>query len=94
MARKSIIYLHGFASLGGVRNRKAAYLKDKFNQFDAVDFFAIDFNPTAKDFEHHTITGMINRLRQFILMKELENVSLIGISQGADVALNLSLIHI
>ncbi len=88
MKKKAIVYLHGFGTLGGLQNRKATFLDDKFAEIESADFYAIDFNPTPKDFEHHTITGMINRLRQFVLMHELETVSLIGISQGADVALN------
>jgi uncharacterized protein len=40
------------------------------------------------DFEYLTITGMINRLRQYILDRELTDVCLIGSSMGGLVGLN------
>ena len=88
MSKQKIIFLHGFGTLGGMKNRKAAFLNEKLAKVDSADFYAIDFNPTPKDFQYHTISGMIDRLRQFILLNDCETVCLIGISQGANVALN------
>lgn len=48
----------------------------------------MEFNPTPKDFEYMTVTGMINRLRQYILDRNLVTVNLIGSSMGALVALH------
>lgn len=88
MKHNTIIFLHGYASCGGVTQGKAKFLAEKFSAYPTIDFHAIDFNPTAKDFQYHTITGMIDRLRQYIIERSLDQVSLIAISQGADVALN------
>lgn len=86
MNRKSVILLHGFASSS--QGAKAQFLRQKSQSLHEVDFQAIDFNPTPRDFEFMTVTGMINRLRQFILERQLEDVRLIGSSMGALVALN------
>jgi hypothetical protein len=53
-----------------------------------VTFHAIEMAPTPADFTYQTITGMINRLRQYILDRELAGVSLIGSSMGGLVSLN------
>lgn len=81
-----LIYLHGFASSAG--GRKPDYLRDRLANWPDVGFHALDFSPTSLDFEYLTITGMINRLRQYILDRELTNFSLIGSSIGGLVALN------
>jgi uncharacterized protein len=86
MNRKTLIFLHGFASSG--QGTKAQFLRQKCQALPDVDFHAFDFNPTPRDFEFMTVTGMINRLRQTILDRQLENVRLIGSSMGALVALN------
>ena len=88
MSENHILFLHGFGTLGGLKNGKAQFFNEKFNQLEFASFSSIDFNPTPKDFEFHTITGMIARLRQYILTHRLESVCLIGSSQGANVALN------
>ncbi len=85
MKDASIIFLHGFASSS--KGEKAKFLKGKFAEVETPQFSALDFNPTPVDFETMTITGMVNRLRQFSLDHDLEKVSLIGSSMGALVAL-------
>ncbi len=86
MKQKTIIFLHGFASSG--QGIKAQFLQKKCRSIPGLDFHAFDFSPTPRDFEYMTVTGMINRLRQYILDRQLENVRLIGSSMGALVALN------
>jgi len=86
MDKKTILLLHGFASSG--RSAKAQYLGEKFKALPQVEFHAIDFNPTPTDFEYMTVTGMINRLRQYVLDHCLENLSLIGSSLGGLVGLH------
>ena len=83
---QNIILLHGFASSGN--STKARFLRQKFQNSTEAAFHAFDFNPTPTDFEYMTTTGMINRLRQFIVDRRTENLSLIGSSMGALVALN------
>jgi pimeloyl-ACP methyl ester carboxylesterase len=84
--KKAILLLHGFASSG--QSTKARYLREKFKGLPQVEFHAIDFNPTPEDFEYVTVTGMINRLRQYVLDHHLENLSLIGSSLGGLVGLH------
>ena len=81
-----LIYLHGFAS--SANGRKAQYLRPLLSDRSDVTFHAIEFSPTPADFEYLTITGMINRLRQYILDRELSDVCLIGSSMGGLVGLN------
>ena len=88
MTKETVIFLHGYATLGGFKDAKAKLFYDQFEAYPQIDFYAIDFNPTPKDFQFHTITGMIDRLRQYVLERDFSAFSLIGISQGADVALN------
>lgn len=88
MTQRNIIYLHGFGVLGGLGNGKARFLYGKFEQLKSTSFYCIDFNPTPKDFEFHTITGMIGRLRQYVTEHDIESLCLMGSSQGANVALN------
>ncbi len=80
-----MLFLHGFASSG--QGTKAQYFRDKFETLPDVAFHAVDFNPTPTDFEYMTITGLINRLRQYLLHGQ-EWVSLIGSSMGALVGLH------
>jgi pimeloyl-ACP methyl ester carboxylesterase len=86
MNPKPLILLHGFASSG--QGAKAQFLREKLQTLSKVDFHAFDFNPTPRDFEFMTITGMINRLRQYIWDRQLKNVRLIGSSMGALVGLH------
>ena len=81
MEKKKILSLHGFASSG--RSAKAQFFRKKFKPFPQVEFHAFDFNPTPMDFKYMTITGLINRLRQYLLDHDLGSVSLIGSSMGA-----------
>jgi len=83
---KTIILLHGFASSS--QSTKAQYLREKFKSYPQIEFHAFDFNPTPRDFEYVTITGMISRLRQYLLNHSRDQVSLIGSSMGALVGLN------
>jgi pimeloyl-ACP methyl ester carboxylesterase len=83
---KTILFLHGFAS--STKSTKAQYLGHKFDALPGIDFYAIDFNPTISDFEHVTTTGLINRVRQFVLDYNLEPFSIIGSSYGGLVALH------
>ncbi len=86
MTRKTLIFLHGFVSSD--QGFKAQFLRQQCETLPDVAFHAINFNPTPRDFEFMTVTGMINRLRQYILDRKLGNVRLIGSSMGALVALN------
>lgn len=88
MTKEIIVFLHGFATLGGLRGGRGRYFHEKFSGYPGIDFYAIDFNPTPKDFQYHTITGMIDRLRQFIIERGFEEINLLAMSQGANVALN------
>lgn len=81
-----ILFLHGFAS--SANGRKPQYLRPLLAELPDVTFHALDFSPTPIDFTYLTVTGMISRLRQYILDRELEQVSLVGSSMGGLVALN------
>ena len=83
---KHIILLHGFLSSG--KSSKATFLHEKFEAMPNVHFHSFDFNPTPKDFEYMTTSGMINRLRQHILDRKIEACTLVGSSMGGLVALN------
>ena len=86
MAKRSILFLHGFASSD--QARKANYLREKLETTADARFYAINFNPTPTDFEWMTPTGMIDRVRQYVLDHKLEPLSLIGSSLGGLVAVN------
>ena len=86
MEKKTILLLHGFASSG--QSTKARYLREKFRGLSQVEFHAVDFNPTPRDFEYMTTTGLINRLRQYVLDHRLGNISIIGSSYGGLIALH------
>jgi pimeloyl-ACP methyl ester carboxylesterase len=86
MTEKTILFLHGFAS--SARSTKAQYLDQKLAMFSDVVFRAIDFSPTPIDFEYMTTTGMINRLRQYVLDYALERFSIIGSSYGGLIAVH------
>lgn len=84
-AVKKILYLHGFTSSG--QSTKARYFRKRFKAFQ-VEFHAVDFNPTPRDFEYVTTTGLINRLRQYVLDHHLGNINIIGSSYGGLIALH------
>jgi pimeloyl-ACP methyl ester carboxylesterase len=86
MPTKTILLLHGFASSG--QSTKAQYLREKLASVGQVTFDAFDFNPTPKDFEYLTITGMIDRLRQYVLDRHRGLFSVIASSLGGLVALH------
>ena len=81
-----VILLHGFLSSG--KSGKATFLYEKFESNPDIHFHPFDFNPTPKDFEYMTVSGMINRLRQYIIDQKIETCTLVGSSMGALVALN------
>ncbi|MCB0212674.1 MAG: alpha/beta fold hydrolase [Anaerolineae bacterium] len=86
MTDLTILYLHGF--LSSAQGTKADFLRQRLAAYPHVAFQAVEFNPTPRDFEFMTITGQINRLRQYILERQYEAVSLIGSSLGGQVALH------
>jgi hypothetical protein len=86
MKRKTVLLLHGFAS--SAKSAKAQFFREKLKTCPEVEFQAIDFNPTPKDFETMTVTGLINRLRQYLLDRSPGSVSLIGSSLGGLVAVH------
>jgi len=86
VSEQTILFLHGFSA--SARCTKARVLGERFKALPQVDFYAIDFNPTPADFEHMTTTGLINRLRQFVLDHDLEAFSIIGSSYGGLIALH------
>jgi pimeloyl-ACP methyl ester carboxylesterase len=86
MEEKTVLFLHGFASSG--QSTKARFFREKFSALPQVEFHAFDFNPTPRDFEYMTITGLINRLRQYLLDHDRGDVSIIGSSMGALVGLH------
>jgi pimeloyl-ACP methyl ester carboxylesterase len=85
MGKKPLLFLHGFVS--SAQSTKAQYLRSKFETLPDVVFHTIDFNPTPKDFEYMTTTGLIDRLRQYVLDHGLEMFSIIGSSYGGLIAL-------
>jgi pimeloyl-ACP methyl ester carboxylesterase len=86
MEKKRILSLHGFAS--SARSTKNQYLREKFEALPQAEFHTIDFNPTPKDFEYMTTTGLIDRLRQYVLDHDLGTISVIGSSYGGLIALH------
>jgi pimeloyl-ACP methyl ester carboxylesterase len=86
MEEKTILFVHGFASSG--QSTKAQYFRGKLKALSQVEYYAIDFNPTPRDFEYVTTTGLINRLRQFVLDRQLGKFSIIGSSYGGLVAIH------
>jgi pimeloyl-ACP methyl ester carboxylesterase len=83
---KHIVFLHGFLSSRG--GTKATFLTQKLAGFSEVAFHVLEFNPTPRDFEYMTVTGEINRLRQYVLDHHITSLSLIGSSLGGQVALH------
>jgi pimeloyl-ACP methyl ester carboxylesterase len=83
---RTILFLHGFAS--SARTTKAQYLRKKLEPLPQVVFHALDMNPTPIDFEYMTTTGLINRVRQYVLDHDLAPLSIVGSSFGGLVALH------
>ncbi len=86
MAQETILYLHGFASSG--QGAKAQYFREQFARLPQVTFQAVEFNPTPADFEYMTLTGLINRLRQYLLDHPPGSLSFIASSLSALVGLH------
>ena len=92
MEPATILFLHGFAS--SAQGTKAEYLRDRVGDREELTFHAFDFNPTPRDFEYLTTSGMINRLRQYLLDRGLagaappDRIYLVGSSMGGLVALH------
>jgi hypothetical protein len=84
----TLLHLHGF--LSSARSTKAQFFRERFATRPDVAFHAIDFSPTPRDFEYLTVTGMINRLRQFVLDRGLLGTggAIIGSSLGGLVAVH------
>jgi pimeloyl-ACP methyl ester carboxylesterase len=86
MAKQTILFLHGFAS--SARTTKATYFRRQLEALPEVEFHAVDLNPTPTDFAYMTTTGLINRLRQYVVDYRLERFSLIGSSYGGLIAMH------
>jgi len=86
VTEETILHLHGFASSG--HSAKALYLREQLGGMGSIEFLVPDFNPTPRDFEFLTVTGMINRLRQYILDRRLNSFSISASSLGCLVALH------
>lgn len=86
METRNVLFLHGFASSGG--STKAQYLRRRFEAWPQVAFFSVDFAPTPTDFRYATTTGLINRLRQYVLDRNLDRAHIIGSSYGGLIALH------
>jgi pimeloyl-ACP methyl ester carboxylesterase len=81
---KTILHLHGFAS--SARSTKAKYLAERMASVRGAQFYALDMNPTPTDFLYLTTTGAINRLRQVVLDRQPEDLSIVASSFGGLVA--------
>ena len=81
-----ILFLHGFIS--SAQSTKAQYLEEQLVSFSDTAFHAVDFNPTSEDFTYMTVTGRIDRLRQYVLDHRIERMHLVGSSLGGLVALH------
>ncbi len=84
MEKQAILFLHGFAS--SARSTKARYFRQKLQGLPQIEYHAVDFNPMPQDFEYVTTTGLVDRLRQFVVGHNLETMSIIGSSFGGLVA--------
>lgn len=83
---RQVLFLHGFAS--SAQSTKARYFRQKFESLPQTECHTIDFNPTPRDFEYVTTTGMVNRLRQYVLDRHLDAFYIIGSSYGGLVAIH------
>jgi hypothetical protein len=69
---RHVIYLHGF--LSSAVSTKARFFAERFGNRAEIAFHALEFNPTPRDFETMTVTGQINRVRQYLLDHGLAGV--------------------
>jgi pimeloyl-ACP methyl ester carboxylesterase len=83
---KTVLYLHGFSS--SATAAKARYLSQRLGEIAGARFLAPDFNPEPKDFEYLTVTGMIDRLRQFFVDHGISNPFIVASSLGCLVGLH------
>lgn len=83
---KTVLYLHGFSSSSTAA--KARYLSDRLDGMSGTRFLAPDFNPERTDFEYLTVTGMIDRLRQFAIDHNVHEPLIVASSLGCLVALH------
>ena len=63
-------------------------MRERFRELPQVRFLVPDFNPRPSDFQYLTITGMINRLRQYVVDHALGTFSIIGSSYGGLIAVH------
>ncbi len=82
----TVMYLHGFCS--SAKSTKADFLAQHLAGLPDVQVEAFDFNPTPVDFEYMTVTGCIDRLRQYLLERTSEDICFVGSSLGGLVALH------
>jgi len=80
----SIIHLHGFASSPG--SRKAQFFSERFAPF-GISLRVPDLN--VPDFEHLTLTAMIEKAASEVITCPTGPVYMIGSSMGGAVALHL-----
>ena len=83
---KTVLYLHGFSSSSTAA--KARYLSDRLGGMSGTRFLAPDFNPERTDFEYLTVTGMIDRLRQFSIDHDVHEPLIVASSLGCLVAIH------
>jgi uncharacterized protein len=81
MNSKTVLFLHGF--LSSSNSVKARFFKKKFEKAPDIKFHAFEFNPTPADFKYMTITGMINKVRQFLIQLKSPDIRIIGSSLGS-----------
>lgn len=86
MEKKPILFLHGFASSS--QSTKARYFRQRLQGLPQIQYHAVEFNPAPNDFQYVTTTGLVDRLRQFVLDHNLETISIIGSSFGGLVAIH------
>jgi pimeloyl-ACP methyl ester carboxylesterase len=85
----TVLHLHGF--LSSARSTKAQFFRERFALRPEIAFHAIDFSPTPRDFEYLTVTGMVNRLRQFVLDRGLLGTGVEGDGGGHGAIIGSSL---
>lgn len=83
-----VLSLHGFASSS--HGTKATFFRSQFRQVPGVRFEAFDFSPTPADFTHMTITGLVNRVRQWTLDERVSRLRVVASSMGALVGLQFA----
>lgn len=86
MGKTDIVQLHGFAS--SAKSAKARSIEQFFASDETVRYHGFEFSPTSLDFKFLTITGMINRLRQYVLDQGIDRMRIVGSSLGCLVGLH------